>query len=79
MFRSPHELDAHVRYQSERLASELQRCVQIDRTGARSPRLATLVRRRVGIGLMRVGAVVAGGDAPRGLPARPVWPELANR
>lgn len=79
MFRSPYELDAHVRYQIERPASERERCSLIDGANAETPRVLSQVRRRLGVGLMRLGAAIAGVDARRGLPTRPAWPEFANR
>lgn len=79
MFRHPSELEAHVRYQSERLASDWERCSQIDRADAEAPRLLSQIRRRLGVGLMRVGAAIAGVEARRDLPTPPAWPEFANR
>ena len=68
MFRHPYELEAHLRYQSERLAGERVRCSPMDSSDVQLTRVMTQLRKRVGVGLIRVGAIVAGGDALRGLP-----------
>lgn len=79
MFRSPHELAAEVRFRRERLASERALCSPIGRSIMRSPSLLSQIRSRLGVGLMRVGAAIAGAEARRGFPSSPAWPELANR
>ena len=79
MFRSPWELDAHIRYRNEELVREHRRSTQIDPApGATAGRLAE-TRRRIGIGIMRVGAIIAGGDALRGFSTRNGRPEFAHR
>lgn len=79
MFRSPWELDAQIRYRIAHLDSERRLCSRIDRADAGWPRRLTHLRRRLGLGLIRVGATIAGSDGLRGLPTPPAWPELANR
>ena len=76
MFRSPWELDAHIRDKHAEIASESQRRAQVRETGVGSRGRLTQFRQRIGISLIQVGATIAGLDP---LPAPRSWPKLANR
>jgi hypothetical protein len=79
VIRNPWELEAHARDRNARLNRDLTLWARRGRDETRWPRRLTLLRRRLGIGLMQIGATVAGRDALRSLPAPPAWPDLANR
>jgi hypothetical protein len=76
MFRSPWELDAHIRDRQAELASESQRCARIREAGSGSRGRLTQLRQRIGISLIQAGATIAGFDA---LATPRAWPNLANR
>ena len=74
MYRSTWELAAYVRHHIAELADERRTCSPIihNSEGAASP--MTQVRRRLGIGLIKIGHALAGYDGVRRLstpPARP--------
>ena len=78
MFRSPLELEVHARYRQELLAEERRRCAAIDRYDGTLTSPMTRARRRIGLGLIRLGAGIAGKEAPLGLPRWRAWAELAH-
>jgi hypothetical protein len=79
MYRSPWELDTHIRYVHERLANERRLCAGIDAADAAPAKRLTGIRQRVGIGLIQIGAVLAGSDALRGLAVLPARPATSHR
>jgi hypothetical protein len=74
MYRSTWELAAYVRHHIAELADERRTCSPIihNSEGAASP--MTQVRRRLGIGLIKIGHALAGYDGVRGLSAPPARP-----
>ena len=79
MLRSPWELDAHVRYLRAHLVTECRRCSRIDRAGSGSQGRLAKLRRYVGIGLIQIGATIAGHDVLHRHPTPQVWSALAKR
>jgi hypothetical protein len=79
MFRSPWELDAYIRHRNEHLVRERQFCAQADRAAAGSPGRMIQMRRRLGVALIRVGALIAGLETLPRLPAQPASPSPAYR
>ena len=74
MYRSHWELAALVRQRNAYLIEERRICSLIDRTSDGWASLVTQLRHRLGIGLIRVGHILAGYDAVRGLPTAPARP-----
>jgi hypothetical protein len=74
MYRSTWELAAYVRHHIADLADERQACSPIARTNGGPASLVTQLRHRLGMGLIRVGQVLADYDTVRRLPAPPVRP-----
>ena len=74
MYRSTWELEAYVRHHIADLADEHRTCALSDQSNEGPARIVTQLRRRLGIGLIKIGHALAGYDAVRGLstpPARP--------
>ena len=74
MYRSTWELDAYVRQHIADLAAERRACSPVAPNVAALPGPVTPLRRRLGIGFIRVGQALAGYDTGRGLPTSPPRP-----
>ena len=74
MYRSPWEFAAYVRHHIADLAEERRTCPPITQSAGRLARPVTRIRHRLGLGLIKIGQVLAGYEAVRGLPTSPARP-----
>jgi hypothetical protein len=74
MYRSTWELATYVRHHIADLADERRTCSPITQSAGRLARPGTQVRHRLGLALIKLGEVLAGYEAVRGLPTAPARP-----
>ena len=79
MFRCPMELEAIGRYRIVQVAEERQRCALIDQATAGLPSPLTQLRRRLGLGLVQTGKIIAGLETLQMLPTPQAWAGPARR
>ena len=74
MYRSTWELATYVRHHIAELAGERRACSPVTPSAGRWGDPVTQIRHRLGIGLIKVGQVLAGFEGVRVLPPEPARP-----
>ena len=74
MYRSTWELATYVRHHIADLVDERRACSPITQSPGRLASPVTQVRQRLGLGLIKIGEILAGYEAVRGLPKPPARP-----